>query len=80
MSNMIEIKYLKDCDGASRFGSCANCCVGSDECQNMAWIIFNPTKSSYYTTICLCDTCRLKLVDKILNYAMKEVDESDVND
>ena len=66
MRLMIEIKYLKNCEGASKFGNCVNCGAGSSEGQQMAWISFAPPNSGKYTTICLCRECRLKLASEIL--------------
>jgi len=69
---MIEIRHLDKCNGASRFGSCANCGAGSSDDKKMTWIEFTPHGGNQQITICLCSRCRIELASAILTNALIE--------
>lgn len=72
----MEIEYLRECEGASKFGSCVNCGVSSRDCTDMTWISFAPKNSGYHTTICLCRKCRFVLASEILSDAVRRDGEN----
>lgn len=73
----MTIEHLSKCKGASKFGSCVNCGIGSeDSIDDMTWISFALKNSGYYTTICLCRKCRFGLASEILSDAVREEGEN----
>ena len=52
----MKITYLKNEQGASRFGNCNECAVGSDEEKNLRRIALKDT------CFCLCPKCFSRLL------------------
>ncbi len=61
---MIQLKYLQDCKGATRFGACSSCGKGSQEDKKMVRIIMYHD-DNHKTSFCLCDNCRREMYKKI---------------
>ena len=69
---MIDIRYLRDCNGADRFGTCMGCGKGEKDDSEMARITIsfqfrNPSKyiSSQGSAVCICSNCRKKLLERL---------------
>lgn len=64
---MIEVKYLQDCEGADKYGSCSGCGKFSKEDTAMIKVEFwrDVGGNSRGTQICLCKQCRAELYSKI---------------
>jgi len=61
---MIKSKYLIDCNGAERFGTCASCDKNSGDDSKMIRLIFL-YNDNHKTSLCLCDDCK-RLLYKII--------------
>lgn len=61
---MIKNKYLIECNGAERFGTCASCGKNSGDDPKMVRLIFIHN-DNHKTSLCLCDDCR-RLLYKII--------------
>lgn len=61
---MIKSKYLIDCNGAERFGTCASCGKNSGDDSKMIRLIFL-YNDNHKTSLCLCDDCK-RLLYKII--------------
>ena len=60
---MIDIRYLRDCNGADRFGTCMGCGKGSREDQGLVRMTFSFIGGG--TSVCVCNDCRKDLMRKI---------------
>jgi hypothetical protein len=60
---MIKIEYLRDCTGASKFGTCMGCGKGSQDDPSMIRLTISNNNSGHIqgTSICLCNRCRVEL-------------------
>lgn len=64
---MIKLEYLRDCTGASRFGTCMGCGKGSQDDPNMVRVKILNNISDHFqgVSVCLCNRCRVELYHKI---------------
>jgi hypothetical protein len=63
---MIEVKYLQDCRGADKHGTCMGCGKFSKEDPNMVRVSFKHDIGGIAqgVTVCLCNRCREELCYK----------------
>lgn len=64
---MIKFEYLRDCKGASRFGTCMGCGKGSQDDHDMIRIkiLHNLGDNFQGVSICMCNRCRVELYHTI---------------
>ena len=64
---MIKVEYLRDCEGASRFGTCIGCGKGSQDDSDMVRVKILNNISDHFqgVSICMCNRCRVELYHAI---------------
>ena len=63
---MIKIKYLVDCEGAMKFGTCVSCGEDSKYDPKMVRVTYTYNNDHCRTSNCLCHRCRRLLFKTIM--------------
>jgi hypothetical protein len=62
---MIKVKYLADCEGANKYGTCVSCGRDSKDDPHMIRVTYTYHNDRCRTSTCLCTECR-KLLFKTI--------------